>query len=71
MTHVDWHPYPEEKPDPYFTCLVTIHLPHKNIVGCDYMTPHNGWWKNNDNEVIAWAELPEPYRPEAKNETHE
>lgn len=35
MTHVDWHPYPEEKPDPYFTCLVTIHLPHKNIVGCD------------------------------------
>ena len=68
MTLVDWHPYPETKPEPYFTCLVTIRSPHKVFVRCDYMTPNEGWWKNSDNEVIAWAELPQPYRPEVNDE---
>lgn len=24
MTHVDWHPYPKEKPETYRYCFVTI-----------------------------------------------
>jgi hypothetical protein len=27
--------------------------------------------KLDGNEVIAWGEMPEPYRPEVKNEIHE
>lgn len=73
MIKIDWHPYPQKKPALYVLVLVTIEF-SKDLrkVSVDYLTPIEGWWKHCLGErVIAWAELPEPYRPEVKNETHE
>lgn len=60
-----WHPYPEEKPsatDAYY--LVTTNYGGKLKV----MT---SWWIDSqyrfgvvEDRVLAWAELPEPYRKE-------
>lgn len=72
MTHVDWHPYPEELPNNGYVHIVTA----KEI---------NGWlftalgfydfdfdfWTDENNyklDVVAWAELPEPYRPEVNDD---
>lgn len=70
MTQVNWHPYPEEKPtkkDRYLISLddgnghqyITIAAFYKDI-----------FWGSGviDHIVIAWAELPEPYRPEVNND---
>lgn len=65
MTYVDWHPYPEDVPDIDKGYLVTI----KNKIGQRYTTT-DFWEKEGfifrDISIIAWAELPEPYRPEGE-----
>ena len=73
MTKVDWHPYPEEKSalrtDGYY--MVT----YRWITG-DFVVDTACWdgerWENFPVfpmvKVIAWAELPEPYQPENKDE---
>lgn len=63
MTQVDWHPYPEEKPKINVDYLVT----YKGIgygirVGFDGWQTNESWASFKDDEVIAWAELPEPYK---------
>ena len=74
MTHVDWHPYPEEKPNFYELVLVTLLCPDGERV-VDVDTIHNRpnsiekeqWgFDISDKKVIAWAELPEPYVPTIK-----
>ena len=72
-TKTIWHPYPETKPTKKDRYL--INLDDGN--GHQYITIatfyKDTFWENGaiDHIVIAWAELPEPYRPEVKNETHE
>lgn len=67
MTHVDWHPYPENAPEIDKDYLVTI----KNKIGQSYTTT-DVWDKEGfiyrDISIIAWAEKPEPYIPEVNND---
>lgn len=63
MTHVDWKPYSENKPKKDEIYLVTT------LAGeVDTDVFQLGDFDFYMSEVIAWAELPEPYRPEADNE---
>ena len=73
-----WHPYPKEKPPAFFTCyLITLrYKPNHDftILNRDawIKSPDDGYWERfNDHpefEIVAWAELPEPYTQEAKND---
>ena len=73
MTHVDWHPYPDEKPPKDGVYLVTMRVwdatyeDYFEGVGFFYFMNTN-FKEDAIHEVIAWAEKPEPYRPEDKNE---
>lgn len=89
MTHVDWHPYPKEKPETHRYCFVTIETRHRKskkknrFVEIDFLVDFFGfyWARHKYWNIVAWAyyipdsysstELPEPYRPEVKNEIHE
>ena len=72
MTHVDWYPYPEEKPEATFddkSYLVTASYRDENFIAIVQWL--NGCWDFGlDVKVHAWAELPDPYQPEVKNEIH-
>lgn len=70
MTHVDWHPYPEEKPTKKDRYLISI----DDGNGHQYITIatlyKDIFWESGviDHIVIAWADLPEPYRPEVNDD---
>ena len=71
MTHVDWKPYPENKPsdeDEYQDFLITIFDGSNASVTIDQWLSVGCWDRYLDFEVIAWAEKPKPYRPEVKDE---
>lgn len=67
---IDWHPYPEEKPKNGQCCLVTYvnergeRKSDLDIYALDDICVY--WLAHQD--VIAWAELPEPYDPSGENE---
>ncbi len=72
MTHVDWHPYPEEKPKKDGVYLVTMRVWDATyedyFVGVGFSYFMNTDFKEDAiHEVIAWAEKPEPYSPEGDN----
>ena len=69
MTHVDWHPYPETSPDQkddYRDFLLTIDAGYGPFITIDQWLSVGCWDRFLDKDVIAWAELPEPYKPEDK-----
>ena len=74
MTHVDWHPYPKEKPKEYDEYLVTIRVWDEDdyfekVITLFYFVDEDHFAVEKDNyEVVAWDELPEPYSPEKVNE---
>lgn len=73
MTHVDWHPYPEETPQSGDNYLVTVidQSDHKTrYVGTALFLNVTGWNVSSRYRVIAWAELPEPYKPEEPEDNH-
>lgn len=63
MTHVDWHPYPEEKPTKKDRYLISL----DDGNGHQYITIatfyKDTFWESGaiDHIVSAWAELPEPF----------
>lgn len=75
---VKWHPYPDDKPKIEGFYLVTVEFP---FIG-EYKEPVSreirvGYWAlgrffarlgDADCRITAWAEAPEPYIPEMKNE---
>ena len=72
MTHVDWHPYPKEKPSKSGDFLVTVKKVECEIVMTRF---YNDWAEKfnfNDKQILAWTELPEPYKPpiEKKRSVH-
>ena len=65
---IDWHPYPKEKPTESKEYFVTLKYT-KCVAAFDYDPEWNEWRGNEgfyvpNNCVIAWAELPEPYKEE-------
>ena len=66
MTHVDWHPYPQQKPKENRFYLVTVKLNEQKpfILSLPFF-PDLGFFDTyaNNKFYVAWAEMPEPYRP--------
>ena len=59
-TKIVWHPYPQEKPKSARRFyLVTSPDVISNGIDINYFTEFNRFV---DKRVIAWAELPEPYK---------
>lgn len=74
MTLVDWHPYPDEKPteqDAYKDFLLTVDIGSGPFVTKDQWLPIGYWDTYLYKEVIAWAEMPEPYRPTNPLDMHQ
>ena len=66
-TTVEWHPYPQERPTEDKFYLVTIK--YKRTSKVDIWDSVNGYFYiegvlYDGNEVIAWAEMPGPYKEE-------
>lgn len=62
MTSIDWHPYPGERPQKSSDYLVTVKEVGTEQVNVRF---YNDWAKKftfNDKKIVAWAEIPEPYR---------
>nr|DAP38497.1 MAG TPA: hypothetical protein [Caudoviricetes sp.] len=79
MTHVDWHPLPEDPPKKERTYLLTIEVPCFPDLKehcLFYKELRIGFWacgrffaKLEDGErVTAWAFPPKPYKSEAEDE---
>ena len=75
MTKINWRPYPEEKPKKLGRYLLTFREGEADYFALEIIV---GAWDGKrfhisakDKNVLAWAERPEPYRSEVKNETHE
>lgn len=72
MTHVDWHPYPEEKPELWSIKLVTFIDCGRPQISIEILVPNGNeevWGPPGfPLEVIAWADMPEPYQPEVNND---
>jgi len=63
-----WKPFPEHKPNHYSFVLVTLKSPTNTwveIAGfCEDTFDLAG--RGKTNFVTAWAEIPEPYKPEVQ-----
>ena len=69
-TLVNWMPYPENKPteeDEFKEFLVTIDCGLGQFVTTDQWLSVGCWDAYLDRDVLAWAEMPEPYRPAGDN----
>lgn len=76
MTHVDWHPYPQEKPTEEKQYLISFYVCEEKWYGVDidfYNPEHDVWDVYDDGaytRVTAWAERPEPYKPQEPLDMH-
>ena len=71
MTHVEWYPYPDEMPDSGKDYLVTVENRYGvRRIEIAYFMYLTAWLGLGAEYVVAWANLPEPYRPEVKDEEH-
>lgn len=66
-TKVKWHKWPDEKP-PENQFLLLTHLGENGCTFVDdgYFDSSDGGWQGRFCficEVLAWAEMPEPYTP--------
>lgn len=65
---IEWHKYPDEKPknNPVEPYLVSIRCFGGTCVDMEYYEDDSFKWMpyKEDKSVIAWAELPEPYKEE-------
>ena len=64
-TKIVWHPYPKEKPIEFTWCLITSLSGNRKV---SIRMFGKTQFSIRDDEVIAWAELPEPYKEEKGNE---
>ena len=54
---IEWHKYPEEKPPKEGLYLITLKFGNTKDVSMGYLTKDI-----YSNTLIAWAEIPEPYK---------
>ena len=60
---VHWHSYPNEKPDILIHYLVSAIYNGSIFTTIDMWIPKREWiLKVDEVKIIAWAELPEPYK---------
>ena len=76
MTHVDWKPYPENKPKEEKQYLISFYVftENRNGVDIDFYDPKHDVWDVYGGgvytRVTAWAEKPEPYKPPEPLDMH-
>lgn len=61
---IEWHPYPQEKPEEYDEYLVTVKDEQDLFTFTTYWIPEGNTFMDFSRDIVAWAELPEPYREE-------
>ena len=59
---VKWHPYPQEKPEEYDEYLVTVKDEQDLFTFTTYWIPEGNTFIDFSRDIVAWAELPEPYK---------
>lgn len=69
-TKTIWHPFPQEKPRfKYKTYLVTMKVSSSNpndkrfYAQVTTMRWNAHHWQGIDSDVVAWAYMPDPYKP--------
>ena len=73
--HVDWHKWPKEKPakgsdrNKFLLTFKTKKGSYYTSMG-EWYDKYKEWASFSFDEVIAWAELPEPYKPEELEDNH-
>lgn len=61
---IEWHKYSQEKPDEYDEYLVTVQDGQDLFTFTTYWIPEGNTFMDFSRDIVAWAELPEPYREE-------
>ena len=61
---IEWHPYPQEKPEEYDEYLVTVKDEQDLFTFTTYWLPEGNTFIDFSRYIVAWAELPEPYKEE-------
>ena len=61
-TEIEWHKYPQEKPEEYDEYLVTVQDGQDLFTVPTYWIPEGNIFEDFSRKIIAWAELPEPYK---------
>lgn len=62
---VHWHLYPDEKPDEVRMYLTTeIFKKEKTVSMSLWLSPTNSFFHRDDEQVLAWAMVPDPYGEE-------
>ena len=62
---VKWHKYPNEKPEKYREYIITVNIrQHLYTTTSDWMPDLNKFFSYRNEVIVAWAELPEPYKEE-------
>ena len=59
---IEWHPYPQEKPEEYDEYLVTVKDEQDLFTFTTYWLPEGNTFIDFSRDIVAWAELPEPYK---------
>lgn len=68
-TKIDWHPYPEEKPKNGDSYLITVQKNSGSLCIGSAFFDYDDWITFYSKvKIIAWAEQPEPYRPEVNDD---
>lgn len=64
---IHWHSYPNEKPDNISSYLVSAIYNRSRFTTIDMWIPNMKVFLKEEDElkIIAWAELPEPYKEES------
>jgi|GEM_PF-1645157 len=71
-TKVVWHKFPDEKPkikeNESRDYLITVSYYGRILVTKDYWLGGGRWYEYHKYDVLAWAELPEPYNRRNNND---
>ena len=65
---IEWHPYPEEKPNKDDEYLVSVNMWNKSFTSTSSWITSNSVFEDIwDERIYAWAEKPGPYKEEGNN----
>lgn len=71
MIKIDWHPYPDKTPQSGDHYLITVEDEHGfRYVGTAVYMNLTEWLVDKRYKVIAFADKPEPYKPEQPEDNH-
>ena len=59
---VKWHPYPQEKPNEKDRYIVALKFGKDLLRSTTDWIPEQNTFLGFGNSVVAWAEVPEPYK---------